>query len=1421
MIVRRFGLLLIFVVALLALFSGSATLQAQTIVQPAGVDSPDATLAAQLAAQIDAQGAVPLIVELNLPDYRPEAFADVQAAAAQETAIANAQNAVLARLAGHEVTNIKTYEYLPFVALTIYSRDTLDALFADPDVVRIHEDKPVPPALADSVPLVRADIGHTIFYRGQGQTVAILDTGVDKNHPNLAGKVVSEACYSTTNSLLGASSLCPGGASSSVANNSGLHCTNIGSCDHGTHVAAIAAGVAPGANLISIQVFTRMTDFGIVRPCNSAGRTSPCVLTFPSDYIAGLNRVFALRNTFTIASANMSLGGADIFPLPCDIDPTKIPIDLLRAVNIATVIAAGNGSQRNAMGSPACVSTAISVGNTTKNNQVAASSNVNLFTTLWAPGSSILAAVPPAFAVNANNPVAFKSGTSMAAPHVAGAVAVLKHASPNATVSQIINALTTNTSPLITDQRSGGFVTKRRLDVYNSLCALITCDNDDFRFISLGQTLAGSVNPANDRDHYFFNGVAGQRVNIRMNRTSGTVDPYLEFFDPNGNRVAFNNNGGGGVNALISGYTLQQTGRYLILARGANAATGNYTLSLESAPFLLIALNPAPQINSLNPASATGTLFGSDFWVAIHGANFLPTSEVRWNGELRTMFFSSSTLIYIRVQGSDLGLPWPRLAFITVRNPTPGGGTSNSMPFNITFPFLGESELVLPAPGSVVTTGISTTFVISWTHPDDSWRTMQNMDLRLRNAVDGSVMASIRVVEREGETSVYRLLNGLENAQSFDEDEQPIEGLPGIDLDLVITDTITLHLADSRFSGSGRTAIMSPTVTFGPDAVGVYNIEFRVDNPDGEIQDDDVLGQITIVPQECPFAVTGVTLSGPDTVIANTDYTYTAEIAPLNATGPITVTWAPEPASGQGTTTAVYNWPTAGEQFVFVGVENCGSFAGGVKPVRIRTTENPDLAINKSGPATAVAGEAITYTLTITNSGALTATNLVVLDEVPAGATYSDGGSLVGDTVRWDLAELAGFGGVAQVSYSVSVNATITNSDYSVSASGGFNATGSEPVVTRLVDARSSANPLAAASLQTAGLEIIVPEGSVFDETVFALDELDEPTYPLPEGLRYAGLAFRLGAYQQNRLAPDLQLGEAISMTVSIPLTAAGASSQMPELYYWDGSAWTQEALTCTPSAEPSQLACVYAGGMLTQFALLAAESQQDVAGVALSASPSSATAAVGTNVSYRLTLTNTGTTSDTFTIGVSGEWSATPSTSSAGPLASGASTVFTVTVAIPPGAGDGESDATTVTVISQQDATVQQMTTLTTTAQRPSVQEPDRLFLPLIQQAGGSVQNAQITGIGVEGDRYVVSFTTTGFAPQLPGQHVHFFFNTVSPEQAGAPGPGAWHVHGSLAPYSGITVAERPAGASQLCVLIANPDHSVQLDTGNCYNLP
>lgn len=86
---------------------------------------------------------------------------------------------------------------------------------------------------------------------------------------------------------------------------------------------------------------------------------------------------------------------------------------------------------------------------------------------------------------------------------------------------------------------------------------------------------------------------------------------------------------------------------------------------------------------------------------------------------------------------------------------------------------------------------------------------------------------------------------------------------------------------------------------------------------------------------------------------------------------------------------------------------------------------------------------------------------------------------------------------------------------------------------------------------------------------------------------------------------------------------------------------------------------------------------------------------------------------------------------------------------------------------------------------------------------------------------RYVVDYETFEFTEKLPGMHVHFFFNTVPPEQAGVPGSGPWILYGGPRPFKGYKVSDRPQAATQMCILVANPDHSVHANSGNCYDLP
>lgn len=96
-----------------------------------------------------------------------------------------------------------------------------------------------------------------------------------------------------------------------------------------------------------------------------------------------------------------------------------------------------------------------------------------------------------------------------------------------------------------------------------------------------------------------------------------------------------------------------------------------------------------------------------------------------------------------------------------------------------------------------------------------------------------------------------------------------------------------------------------------------------------------------------------------------------------------------------------------------------------------------------------------------------------------------------------------------------------------------------------------------------------------------------------------------------------------------------------------------------------------------------------------------------------------------------------------------------------------------------------------------------------------------RINNITVEGDRYVVDYETFEYNEQLPGMHVHFFFNNVTPKNAGVPGSGPWYLYGGPRPFMEYKLSDRPASATQMCALVANGDHSVQLDSGNCLDLP
>ena len=170
-----------------------------------------------------------------------------------------------------------------------------------------------------------------------------------------------------------------------------------GECDHGTHVAGIVAGrrgilgspgpgVAPEAGIIAIQVFS-MTDSGLA--------------SWSSDLMKGLERVLDLHNTSlisptVIASVNMSLGGGAYPCLLRQVHPAlKDAIDNLASMQASPrLLQAAITILAWAISSPACISSAISVGATTDSDAVASYSNSASFLSLLAPGSIITSSVP-------------------------------------------------------------------------------------------------------------------------------------------------------------------------------------------------------------------------------------------------------------------------------------------------------------------------------------------------------------------------------------------------------------------------------------------------------------------------------------------------------------------------------------------------------------------------------------------------------------------------------------------------------------------------------------------------------------------------------------------------------------------------------------------------------------------------------------------------------------------------------------------------------------------------------------------------------------------------------------------------------------------------------------------------------------------
>jgi hypothetical protein len=197
------------------------------------------------------------------------------------------------------------------------------------------------------------------------------------------------------------------------------------------------------------------------------------------------------------------------------------------------------------------------------------------------------------------------------------------------------------------------------------------------------QTMTGAISAVAQSNAYTFNGTANDILNFTVVTTNGSLHPCMQIYNSAGATVPNGSSCPGGGQATLSGFTVPSTGIYFVILKDYyDAYVGNYNISVQCSGTCLL---PVPTLASISPPSALAGSGG--FTLTVNGANFAnveSNSVVQWNGNPLATTYVSSSQMTAAVPATDVataGTP-----SVTVFTPTPGGGTSNSLPFTVNNP---------------------------------------------------------------------------------------------------------------------------------------------------------------------------------------------------------------------------------------------------------------------------------------------------------------------------------------------------------------------------------------------------------------------------------------------------------------------------------------------------------------------------------------------------------------------------------------------------------------------------------------------------------------------------------------------------------------------------------------------------------------